>query len=161
MDNPSLDPSGQAYSFRSYRVAEFNNFFNNPLSQKRDSYLKDAYEFIEKIREVSVFAGAFLFSIDVDSLYTNIDTVLGLKAVRQIFHKYPDDTPPDEVLLSLLVVSLTQNDFKFNSSYFLQMHGTAMVKKFAPAYVNIYMGDWEHSVPQAPQDPIIVFQIFR
>lgn len=161
MDNPSPDPSRQAYSFRSYRVAEFIDFFNNLLSQKHNSNLKDAYEFIRKIREVSVPAGAFLFSIDVDSLYTNIDMALGLKAVRQIFHKYLEDTQPDEALLSLIEISRTQNDFEFNSSYFLQTHGTAVGKKFAPACANIYMADWKHSVPQVPQDPIIVFQIFR
>lgn len=67
--------------------------------------------------------GAMLFSIDIDSLCTNIDTQLGLKVVKQIFEKYPDPTRPDEALLSLLELGLTKNDFEFDSKYYLQVHG--------------------------------------
>lgn len=58
-----------------------------------------------------------LFSMDVDSLYTNIDMTLGLKAVEAIFQKYPDDRRPDEALLTLL----ERNDFEFGASCFLQI----------------------------------------
>ena len=86
-----------------------------------------------------------LFSIDIDSLYTNIDTRLGLQAVRDIFNKYPDSARPDEALLALLELGLTKNDFEFDSRCYLQVHGTAMGKKFAPAYANIYMANWERT----------------
>lgn len=32
---------------------------------------------------------------------------------------------------------------KFNGQYYLQIKGTAMGKRFAPAYANIYMAEWE------------------
>lgn len=38
------------------------------------------------------------------------------------------------------------NDFGFNWCHFLQVKGTAMRKRFAPSYANIYMVDWEESV---------------
>lgn len=47
--------------------------------------------------------GFFLFSLDVDSLYTNIETLLGLKAVGDCFNKYPDASRPNEAILELLV----------------------------------------------------------
>lgn len=64
--------------------------------------------------------------MDVDSLYTDIDTTLGLKAIEEIFRKYPDDRRPDEALLTLLKINLKTNNFKFGSSCFLQIHETAM-----------------------------------
>ena len=140
----------------SCRSAEYIDHFLNPLSQKHSSYIKDTYEFVNKINTIDIPPGAMLFSIDIDALYTNIDTHLGLKAVRQIFNQYPDPTRPDEALLSLLELNLTQNDFEFDSRCYLQIHGTAMGKKFAPAYANIYMADWEQTVlPKCPNTPLL------
>ena len=57
--------------------------------------------------------------------------------------KYPDPHRPDEHLLKLLEINLTKNDFEFDSKFYLQVKGTAMGKKFAPSYANIFMADWE------------------
>lgn len=130
----------------SYRIAAFIDSFLNPLSQKHDSYVKDTFDFVAKIKRIIVPPGGMLFTIDIDSLYTNIDTRLGLKAVQEIFVNYPDPTRPDEALLTLLELGLTRNDFQFDSKQYLQISGTAMGKKFAPAYANIYMANWETTV---------------
>lgn len=94
----------------SYRVAEFIDAFINPLSQKHNSYLKDTYDFVNKIKMINAPENAFLFSIDVNSLYTNIDTALGLQEVRTTFDKYPDPNRPDEAILQLLELSLHRID---------------------------------------------------
>ena len=42
----------------------------------------------------------------------------------------------------------------FNGEFYLQIKGTAMGKKFAPAYANIYMANWEEEVLQkCPKKP--------
>lgn len=52
--------------------------------------------------------------------------------------------------------SSSQNDFEFNGHFHLQTHGTAMRKKFVPAYVNIYMVEWEWTVfPKWPKKPMV------
>ena len=140
----------------SYRVAEFIDFHINPLSQRHDSYVRDTYDFVEKVRMITAPREAFLFSIDITSLYTNIDTHLGLRAVGRAFHRYPDPARPDGAILDLLELSLTRNDFEFNGKYFLQVHGTAMGKKFAPAYANLYMCMWEETAFQkCPNKPLL------
>lgn len=97
----------------SCRVAEFIDFYLNLLSTKHLSYVKDTCDFLEKSKCLKVPSGAFLFSLDVDSLYTNIETPLGLKAVPDCFEKYPDVSRSDEAILELLELSLTKNDFEF------------------------------------------------
>ena len=129
----------------SCRIAEFIDYHINPLSQKHASYVKDTYDFVNKLSTVRAPPEAFLFSIDISSLYTNIDTELGLQAVRKAFDTYPDSSRPDGALLQLLELSLTRNDFEFNGKFYLQVHGTAMGKKFAPAYANLYMCVWEET----------------
>ncbi|XP_047665625.1 uncharacterized protein LOC113646099 isoform X1 [Tachysurus fulvidraco] len=130
----------------SYNSAQYVDHFLNPLSQIHDSYLKDAYDFIEKIRDKSFPGHAFLFTADIESLYTNIDTRLGLEAVRECFNRHPDPCRPDDLILQLLEINLTRNDFEFDKQCYLQIQGTAMGKMFAPSYANIYMAYWERTL---------------
>lgn len=49
---------------------------------------------------------------------------------------------------------LERNDFEFNSIFYLLVKGTAMGKKFALAYTNIFLVAWEKGVLQvAPKKP--------
>ena len=44
--------------------------------------------------------------------------------------------------------------FCLNGEFYLQTKGTAMGKKFAPSYANIFMADWEEKViEKAPHKP--------
>lgn len=138
-----------------YFTAEFIDYFLNPLSTKHPSYIKDTYDFLGKIRHMVIPEDAFLFTMDVNSLYTNIDTGEGIKAVREILEHNPDFNRPDDHLIKLLEVNLTRNDFVFNDKFFLQVKGTAMGKKFAPAYANIFMAAWEKGALQTtPLKPV-------
>lgn len=128
-----------------YLTAEYLDYFLNPLSTKHDSYIKDTYDFVERVKKLVIPEKSFLFSLDIDSLYTNIDIKEGIDAVRRIFRKFPDKKRPEKELLQLLEINLTRNDFEFNGEFFLQTKGTAMGKKFAPAYANIFMAQWETS----------------
>lgn len=127
------------------RVADFIEHYLNPLSIRHPSYIKDTYHFIDIVKNLIIPPTSFLFSLDVDSLYTNIDTKSGLAAVQKILYKYPDSLRPDRDLLRLLELNLTRNDFVFNSKYYLQVKGTAMGKSFAPSYANIFMAVWEET----------------
>lgn len=138
----------------SYRIAEYIDFYLTPLSILHQSYVKDTYSFITKIQQIKLGLNHFLFTIDIDSLYTNIETDLGLAAIKNIFKKHPQTDRPDGALLRLLTLSLQRNDFEFDGKVYLQIKGTAMGKKFAPAYANIYMADWEDTVlPKCPKRP--------
>lgn len=129
-----------------YYTAEFLDYYLNPLSVKHPAYVKDTYHFIEIVQDLRISSEFYFFSMDVASLYTNIPIVTGIQCVKKIFEKYPDPKRPDEELLQLLQINLTRNDFVFNNKYYLQIKGTAMGKKFAPAYANIFMANWEEEV---------------
>lgn len=130
-------------SSETYSTAEYIDYFLNPLSVKHKSYIKDTYHFIECIKNMQIDPNFKFFTIDIDSLYTNIDIQSGLQAVSQIFQDHPDPKRPDKEILELLNINLTRNYFEFNSKFYLQIKGTAMGKKFAPAYANIFMAKWE------------------
>ncbi|KAL2076769.1 hypothetical protein ACEWY4_027632 [Coilia grayii] len=138
-----------------YRIAEYIEFYLNPISNLHPSYIKDTYHFLEKIKTIKIPQTAFLFTMDVESLYTNIDTNLGLETIKLWFQKYPNPNRPDKYLLQLLEISLRRNDFEFDSRFYLQIKGTAMGKKFAPSYANIFMANWEEKALDAfPLKPL-------
>lgn len=83
--------------------------------------------------------------MDIDRFYTNGDIMEGIQSIRKIFWKYPDPKRPDKELLQLLEINLKRNDFQFHDDYYVQIKGTAMVKKFAPIYANIFMAEWENA----------------
>ena len=130
-------------SSETYYTAEFIDHYLYPLSIIHKSYIKDTYDFVEKIKLISLPQDSILFTIDIDSLYTNIDIDEGINCIRNIFHKHPNSKRPDRELLQLLEINLKRNDFNFDGQFFLQIKGTAMGKKFAPAYANIFMAEWE------------------
>lgn len=129
-----------------YATAEYIDFFLNPLSILHPSYIKDTYHFIDIVKGLKIPTNSFFFSLDVDSLYTNIDIQAGLGVIKKTFAKYPRDDRPDVEILELLEINLTRNDFVFNGNFYLQIKGTAMGKRFAPSYANLFMANWEEEV---------------
>ena len=66
---------------KSYASAEYINNFLAPLAKQHKSYLKYTNDFINKIAGIKAKERAFITTIDVDSLYTDIDNTNGLEAV--------------------------------------------------------------------------------
>lgn len=130
-------------SSESYTVAEYIDNFLQPFSVVHASYVKDTNDFLAKLRAVRTKPDSLLVTLDVESMYTNIDNEDGLEAVRKAFLSQFDSYRSDEHILKLLELGLKNNDFVFNDEFFLQISGTAMGKKFAPSYANIFMANWE------------------
>lgn len=73
-------------------------------------------DFVEKIRQLSIPPNSFLFTADIDSLYTNIDIKEGIQTIKNIFKKYPDSKRPKknysnywkliwpEMILNLIII---------------------------------------------------------
>ena len=149
---PSVVPVGRPIvsdcGSESYRITEYIDYFINPQAKLHPSYIKDTYDFVNKLQNLQVPNHTQIFSIDIDSLYTNIETHLGLAAINNIFTKHPDPSRPDRQILKLLELTLTRNNFLFNNQQYLQLCGCAMGRKYAPAYADIYLAHWEETAFQ-------------
>ena len=127
-----------------YNISKYIDYFLNPRATAHPSYIKDTTDFLQKISNIKPQPNSFLITLDVESLYTNINNVSGLKAVEEAFKKNPVTKRPDEEIIQLLSHSLKYNDFVFNNQYYLQTVGTAMGKKVTPNYGNIFLAKWEN-----------------
>ena len=139
----------------SYGVSEFIDYYLASIGKTHPSYLKDTPHFLEELKKNRAPHDVLLITIDVDSLYTNIPIEDGIEAVHRAFQQSPDPARPVEAILELLKLSLVNNDFTFNGDWFLQTWGTAMGKRFAPHYANIFMAQWEQqALERSPLKPL-------
>ena len=95
--------------------------------------------------------------MDVESLYTNIDTKMGLKAVQTLMNENPDPSRPDREIIQLLDISLSKSDFEFDNKYYLQIKKVQQWANDSPQPTQIYI--WPHGriqfFPYAPNYPRI------
>jgi hypothetical protein len=82
-----------------------------------------------------------LVTFDVTSLYTNIPNKEGIAAANELLQKCRSRQfkPSNNSVIKLLEMVLTKNNFQFNGKHFLQVGGTSMGTKTAPAYANCYL----------------------
>lgn len=81
---------------------------------------------------------AILFTADAESLYTNIDMELGLKALNWFMATFTDIPREVQILiLQLAEFVLTTNYLEFEGEIYQQIFGTAMGTPFAPVYAII------------------------
>ena len=79
----------------------------------------------------------------VNDTITRFKNDEGIKAVREAYDNDPNKTVATKVVITFLCLVLTLNNFVFNSINYLQIMECAMGTICAPAYVNIFMAQFE------------------
>ena len=112
-----------------------------PLAEALPSHIKDTTDFIKRLRRIGkVPNDSILVTLDVSSLYTNIDTEDGLLIVEEELTRAGQNQPSATTITWLLDKVLKLNNFTFNNHNFIQVKGTAMGTRAAPNHANVYMG---------------------
>ena len=129
-------------------LSDFITHFLTPLARLQPSYIQDTKHFLQILRDIHTLPkGAILVTADVSSLYTNIPHNEGIKATMDALttHKdaLPKDKPDNIIIRTLMEFILENNYFDFMDKHYLQLQGTAMGTKMAPAYANIFMAQLE------------------
>ena len=127
---------------------------------KLPSYIKDRTHFLRKLDDLKELPRrSLLVTLDVSSLYTNIPHKEGIEACRKALNSSGHlscSRLKTESICDLMHMILTTNNFDFNNNHFIQLHGTAMLTRMAPAYANIFMGDLEEKLlAQFPLKPYL------
>ena len=129
------------------RISQFVDFHFRPLVEKIPSYIKDATDFLLKLKSVGkVLPGSLLVMLDICSLYTNISHAERIKACRELLKTRVVQEPPTEDIIKLISLILTKNNFSFNDEHYLHLKGTAVGTCMAPSYANIFMDILERRI---------------
>ena len=143
---PAMPPGRPIVSSRQGVSRDCSNlleFFSAPLARSLRSHVRDSLHLIALIKDRCLTKNSVLFTFDVASLYTNVPTEDGLRAVSEAFSQNPDPRRPDLTLLTLLRLFLSSNEFLFDGEVWVQRHGVSMGSIFGASYANIFLGSWE------------------
>ena len=145
------------------RLSNYISQILNPIAQAQPSYIKDTKHLLQIIGDTDSLAeNTFLVTADVTSLYTNIPHEEGiataLKALTDHKHLLPPHTPKNGVIHNFLHLILAGNHFDFLEKHYLQIQGTAMGTKMAPAYANIFMANIEQNITHTHLHNIILWK---
>ena len=139
----------------SYNCSKLLEHFLAPLVSRQNSYLRDTGHLIATLRDTSIRPNDLLFTMDIESLYSNIPLDEGIDVISQLFRENPNPRRPDLTLLSLLRLLLKHNAFSFKGTRWTQIKGVAMGKIFAGSLANLFLSVWEtrclSSAPRRPQ----------
>ncbi len=116
------------------------------------SYIKDTKHFLQKLEAMKrsgIPKESILVTMDVASLYTNIDHDEGADACFQKLECRRNKEVSSGMLKSLILLVLKCNAFRFGSAIYEQVMGTCMGTPMAPNYANLFMDKFESDVLQS------------
>lgn len=138
------NPGGPVVSYvnsHTEKLSAYVDEFLRPLAGALQSHIRDTTDFIIRLTNLGrVPKDCILVTLDVPSLYTNIDTNEGLTIIEEELAKTGQIQPSAKTLICLLEKVLKLNDFTFNNQNFIQVKGTAMGTRAVPNFANVYMG---------------------
>lgn len=109
-----------------------------------DSFLKDSDSLIKILKTLQWEENYSFLTLDVTSLYSNIDHKKGMECTEH-FLKGDLEIPPLQrtFLMDCLEFILYNNFFTYDGDIYHQAKGTAMGTRMAPSYANLFMGVFE------------------
>ena len=123
----------------SYQYARLIDDTLKPISNLHPSYIKNTFDFLDELRDQTFEKDVWLVTIDIESLYTNIQPDQGIRAVQNVYdrsgvhiHCFPE-------IKRLLEISLKNNDFKFGDLWFKQKWGVSMGKILLPHLLTFFL----------------------
>ena len=146
--NPPGRPIVSGNGCPTEKISQFIDHFLQPSVKGIRSYIKDTTDFLHMLDSLGQLPpNCILVTLDVASLYTNIPNQEGCVAALEGLNAIRGEAtnPSNTNLIKLLKKVLGCNNFDFNGRHFLQVGGTAMGTKVAPAYANTFMGWFEEN----------------
>ena len=144
---PPLRPICSGYSSCSSRLSEWVDSFLKPSAMQTSSYIRDTTDFVNKLEEfknnTSKINDSFLVTMDVSSLYPNIDHGEGIAACREALERRTSKSVPSDVIADLIAFILKSNTLSFDGKFYHQIKGTAMGTPMAVSFANLFMSKFE------------------
>ena len=128
--------------------------------QNEWSYIKDSSNFIKNIKHLkNIPDNAILVTADVVGLCPGMPHDARLRALKEVPDGREEKKISKEDLVKMTEFVLKNNYFEFNGQVKHQISGTAIVTKFAPTYVCIFMDEIEIKFLQTQEfQPLVWFR---
>ena len=110
------------------------------IVMKTETYLKDSQNLIQKINNLYFEEEPYLYSLDIVSLYTNINQLHAIDTITEFMSRYLDNFHIDIIGFNVLLkIMFNSNVFMFDENFFKQIYGLPMGCICGPSIANIYV----------------------
>ena len=141
---PPLRPIVSGFNSCTSKLSKYLDTFLKYQARKGASYIRDTKDFLSKLKQLqSIPSNSILATMDVGSLYTNIDHEEGASACYNALEKWTNKRVPSSLLRRLILLVLKSNFFRFNNTLHQQIKGTAMGTPTAVNYANLFLEELE------------------
>jgi len=106
------------------------------------TYIRDSDQILEKLKYLNHEEQHQIFTFDVVSMYTSIDTNKALKAIAGYLPKCQRNS----LIIRGLEIIMKNNYFTFDGNTYHQKNGTAMGTAVAPTYAILFLGIIEEKI---------------
>lgn len=115
----------------------------NSLSRIDSLSVKNSFEFIERIQNLTINEDEMMISFDVESLFPSIPVPDALEALNQHFIK--QKVPPDKrgIYMKAARCCMAQNFFQFRNEFYKIEKGTSMGNSLSPVLAEAFMASFE------------------
>ena len=138
-------PVISSISCHTSKISEYVDYHLQPIVKQIPSYVIDTSDFISKPKATEIVRdNAYLASLDVKSLYTNIPNSKGIKAVKTKFDNFPRKAIATTVMITFLSLILTLSNLIFNCKHCIQLKDCVMGTICAPSIANIILRENIH-----------------
>lgn len=143
---PPARPIIDNHKSEAHNISVYIDFYLQPIVRRIPSFIRDSFHFQVIMPSIIITESSSLLTCDIESLYTNIPIDGAINAIKIMFQRFPDATRPDDVIIKLIHLILSNNDFSFNNNLYLQCQGVSMGQRFSPSVANIYLALWEEKL---------------
>jgi hypothetical protein len=146
--DPPLRPVISMVGTPSHKIAKFlNDILKEYLNEKY--IIKSSNELILNFNNLSVSSINSFYSLDVESLFTNVPVHETIKIILDETYRNSSHIPPsipENTIRELLLLCTTKTPFQFDGKTYLQVDGVSMGSPLGPLFANFYMSHLENKV---------------
>lgn len=122
------------------KICKLIDFILKPLVIKTETYLRDSQNLIQKAENMFFEKKPYLYSLDFESLYTNIKPEDATNAIADYMTDKLNNIHFDVIALRVcLELIFASNIFTCNGLYYKQIKGLAMGCACGPSVANLYV----------------------
>ena len=110
---------------------------------KFDSILLDSFSLVRTLEKERFDSNCFVFTVDFESLYTNIPVQHAINLMKELVFEYKDVISNADFIIDLLEIVLENSLMEFQGEYFQQIFGIIMGTNVAPILANFILRNWK------------------
>ena len=111
--------------------------------------IRDTFEFVSKLKDLSVSSNGYMRSFDVVSLFTNVPLLETIDICSKALYHKSDTSSPLLSEMSFRKLMVTSGvEFLFDEIMYGQVDGVAMGCPLGPLLANIFVGYCESLIPE-------------